>query len=468
MLDKRPTKNPWRWGRRARIAVSVAIMVAVAVAVGAGYSCWLSGWQIVPAILAGASGWLLMWAAATAVFGRIYCSTACPLGTRQDIFSRLGHLRRGFFHSRARNTLRWTLVGVSVVAAALGITLIVGLLDPAAAFSRMVVWLGRPAIGAGAFSLGAGAVAFVTLAVVAAFSYRRGRLLCNTVCPVGTLLGGLSRTSLYHVDINTDKCVGCGLCTARCKAECIDPGAHTVDLSRCVVCFDCVAACPNSAITFRRGRHQLQIPMLEAVSPEASAFNTPETGGCDRRKFLAALLAVPATMLAGDTSRQPLQPLNAVYPPGARSNDFFMNRCTGCGACTAACPTGIIKPSAGQFGVRNALHPVLDFEVGACSYDCTACSAVCPTGALLPLTVGEKHRFVIGKARVEPSYCLEYEDGTSCGECARRCPRRAIAIEPTGDGRRLPRVDFDLCIGCGACSYVCPARPRAIVIEGEL
>lgn len=91
MLDKRPTKNPWRWGRRARIAVSVAIMVAVAVAVGAGYSCWLSGWQIVPAILAGASGWLLMWAAATAVFGRIYCSTACPLGTLQDIFSRLGH-----------------------------------------------------------------------------------------------------------------------------------------------------------------------------------------------------------------------------------------------------------------------------------------------------------------------------------------------------------------------------------------
>lgn len=265
MLDKRPTKNPWRWARRARIAVSVAIMVAVAVAVGAGYSCWLSGWQIVPAILAGASGWLLMWAAATAVFGRIYCSTACPLGTLQDIFSRLGHLRRGFFHSRARNTLRWTLVGVSVVAAALGITLIVGLLDPAAAFSRMVVWLGRPAIGAGAFSLGAGAVAFVTLAVVAAFSYRRGRLLCNTVCPVGTLLGGLSRTSLYHVDINTDKCVGCGLCTARCKAECIDPGAHTVDLSRCVVCFDCVAACPNSAITFRRGRHQLQIPDRKSV-----------------------------------------------------------------------------------------------------------------------------------------------------------------------------------------------------------
>lgn len=463
--------NPYRFARVARIVVSLAAMTAVGVAVGAGWSCWLSRWQIVPALLAGASAWLLLWAAATAVFGRIYCSTACPLGTLQDIFSHIGHLRRGFFHSRPRTVLRWTVVGVAIASAALGISVIVGLLDPAAAFSRIVTWLCLPAIGAGMFSLGAGAVALLTLAVAAGVSFRRGRLLCNTLCPVGTLLGGLSRTALYHVDINTDKCVGCGLCTARCKAECIDPGSHTVDLSRCVVCFDCVAACPNSAITFRRGRHQLRIPMLETVGPEATPVNeSSATANCDRRKFLAALLAIPATALADDSessSPPSLRPLNAVYPPGSRSGDSFMNRCTGCGACTAACPTGIIRPAASQFGIRNALHPVLDFDLGACRYDCTACTDVCPTGALLPLSVGEKHRFVIGKARIEPSYCIEYNGG-SCGICQRRCPARAIKIEQTSDGRRLPRVDFNSCIGCGECQYVCPARPRAFVIEGEL
>jgi len=443
-------------------------MVVLALAVGAGYSCWLSEWQIVPAILAGSSGWLLMWAAVTAMFGRIYCSTVCPLGTFQDIVSHLGHRRRGFFYSKAKNILRWTVVGLVFVAAALGISVIIGLLDPAAAFSRTVVWLGRPAVGAGAFSLTAGAVAFLTFVVVAAVSYRRGRLLCNTICPVGTLLGGLSRVSFYHVDINTDKCVGCGLCSSRCKSECIDPGTHTVDLSRCVVCFDCVAVCPSSAITFRRGQHQLQIPMLQTVGPETSSFKSSKNEEYDRRKFLVSLLAVPAAMVAGDSAGcKALKPHDNVYPPGARSSEDFNNRCTGCGACSAACPTGIIKPSSNEFGLRNALHPVLDFDLGVCRYDCTACTDVCPTRALLPLTVGEKHRFVIGKAYVEPEFCIEYTDGKACGECARRCPRQAIKLEPIADGKRLPKVDFSLCIGCGACRYVCPARPRAIIVEGE-
>ncbi len=261
--------------RTARIVVSLAITAAITVAVGAGYSCWLTRWQIVPALIAGASAWILLWAAVTAVFGRIYCSTACPLGTIQDIFAFIGRRRRrGYFYSKPLTLLRWSAVGIILVAAALGISAIVGLFDPATAYNRIVEQLGLPLVSAGAFSIGSGSVAVITLAVIVAVSSRRGRLLCNTICPVGILLGGLSRTSLYHVDIDTDKCLGCGLCTARCKAECIDPTSHTIDLSRCVVCFDCVASCPNSAITIRSGNHQLKIPMLETVGPEASTFKS--------------------------------------------------------------------------------------------------------------------------------------------------------------------------------------------------
>jgi len=156
-----------------------------------------------------------------------------------------------------------------------GISFVVGIFDPAAAYSRIVVYLGRPLAGAATFSIGAAAIAIATLAAASIIPPARGRLLCNTVCPVGTLLGGMSRFSLYRIDINTDKCTGCGLCTARCKAECIDPSAHTVDTSRCVMCFDCTAACPNSAITLRRGRHRLQIPMLQSVERGAAAFDKP-------------------------------------------------------------------------------------------------------------------------------------------------------------------------------------------------
>lgn len=448
-------------------------MAAIAVAVGAGWDLWLSRWQIVPALLAGAGGWLLLWAAVTALAGRVYCSTACPLGTLQDVFAAFWRRRRGYFYSPARTVVRWTVFAAVAGAAVIGIPVVLGLLDPAAAFNRIVVYLGRPLVGAAAFSLGAGIVAALTLVVVAAVAAARGRLLCNTVCPVGTLLGALSRYSIYHIDINTDRCTGCGLCVSRCKASCIDPSAHTVDASRCVVCFDCTAACPNDAITFRRGRHQLQIPMLQTVGPETAQCDGPAAASgnvktLDRRKFLSAMLMAPvAAAMASQPADATLRPLNAVRPPGGNT-DCFLLGCTGCGMCVAACPAHIIRPSGTQLGIRNSLHPVLDFDAGACLYDCVACTQVCPTGALTPLTPGQKHRLPIGKARVEPQLCIEYADGRACGICARRCPAGAITIRPVEGGRRLPRVDFDRCIGCGACRHACPASPKALIIEGEV
>lgn len=464
----------YKWLRAARIAVSLTVMIAVAAAVGAGYSIWLSRWQIIPALLAGAGGWLLLWAAATALAGRIYCSTACPLGTLQDIAAAVWRRRRGYFYSSPRTVVRRVFAVTALVAALIGLPVVVGLLDPAATFSRIVVFLGRPLAGAAAFSLGSGCLAAVSLAVTAGFGASRGRLLCNTVCPVGTLLGLLSRYSIYHVDINTDKCTGCGLCVARCKAECIDPSAHTVDASRCVVCFDCVASCPSDAITFRRGRHSLQLPMLQPVEAGAAACTRPDAAAgnvkpVDRRRFLAALLAVPAAVMAGEErgDYETLIPLNAVRPPGGAAPQA-MARCTGCGLCVAACPQDIIRLAGPGAGLRVALHPYVDYDIGACAYDCVACTQVCPTGALIPLTPAEKHRTRMGSARVVASKCIEYADGVACGLCARRCPAGAIKMMRLEDGRRLPSVDFDACIGCGACRYVCPAEPRAIVIEGEL
>ena len=78
-------------------------------------------------------------------------------------------------------------------------------------------------------------------------------MYCNTVCPVGTILGCLSRISLFRVRIDEEDCITCRICEKQCRAECIDIENMTIDHSRCVLCFDCVSVCPESAMSYRTG-----------------------------------------------------------------------------------------------------------------------------------------------------------------------------------------------------------------------
>lgn len=262
-----------RW---LRICVSLLIMAIMAVMIALGYHTFLDSWQLVPAVLAGTGQWLMLWAVVTAFFGRLYCSTACPLGTLQDIILHLRKRKNGFFYAPDTPMLRWLFVLIIVLAAILGLGTVVAVLSPSAAFECIVKMSVSPFFKSVAFSILTFIAAFTTLGIVAFMAIWRGRLLCNTICPVGTVLGAFSRFSLYQVDINTDKCIGCGLCTAKCKAQCIDPSAHTVDSTRCIVCFDCMASCPNDAIGLRRGKHQLQWPMIQTISTEPTATSAPK------------------------------------------------------------------------------------------------------------------------------------------------------------------------------------------------
>ena len=465
----------YRRMRATRIAVAVIVAIVAAGASALGYDSLFNRWQALPALMACSFIWLLAWASLTVVLGRLYCSTACPMGTLQDVFMRIFHQRDSFHYRQPANALRRSIVVIVVIAATLGFPVVTVLIDPAAAFSRVFSMSAGPILSAAAFSIAGCCIAMITLIIIVIVAARSGRRLCNTVCPVGTVLGGISNFAIYRIDINTDKCIGCGHCTAVCRSECIDPSAHTVDSSRCVVCLDCTAECPTGAITLRRGRHRLQMPLMQPIiSPaEPTAIETPAAvKRLDRRSFLSAIAGLSTLkMLASDTTDTTA--LNAVVPPGAAERSVFQSRCTGCGICVNSCPTGIIKPSVRELGVRAMLHPVLDFDRGACLYDCVKCTTVCPAGALEKLSPAAKHKQPIGKARIVASHCIEYTTGKGCGICARRCPVQAIKLLPVDENnragktvRRLPEVDFDRCIGCGACHYYCPSRPLACIIEG--
>lgn len=259
--------------RAARIAVSVAVLGLVTAAVAQGYRTWLSHWQIIPALIAGSGLWIFFWTGITVLLGRIYCSTACPMGTLQDIIARLPRRSNGYFFSEPHNVLRTRVMFFVLLAGFLSLWGLVAIFDPAQSFERIIemcgVFFGKPLT----FSLGAALGAILTMSIAAVLAWRSGRLMCNTLCPVGTLLGFVSRHAMVQPTINTDLCLGCNRCVRRCKAQCIDPNSHAIDTSRCVMCFDCMASCPSKAIALRRHRHKLQMPMLQQVATAKCSQN---------------------------------------------------------------------------------------------------------------------------------------------------------------------------------------------------
>ena len=121
-------------------------------------------------------------------------------------------------------------------------------------------------------------------------AWKHGRTWCNTICPVGTVLGLLSRFSLFKVRIDSDRCNGCGLCATKCKAACINSKEHAVDYSRCVDCFDCLGACKQKALVYNPSLKKRQ----SGSGKDSEAPLSPNTDSAKRRFLIAGLLTAGA------------------------------------------------------------------------------------------------------------------------------------------------------------------------------
>ncbi|HOY53792.1 MAG TPA: 4Fe-4S binding protein [Opitutaceae bacterium] len=240
---------------------------------------WLAKVQFLPALLAANLAIVAALVLLTLLFGRIYCSTLCPLGVFQDVVSWISGRRKKnrFSPSPERRALRYGTLAIFAVLLLGGFGSVFALLDPYGAYGRMVASLLGPVYGWGNNLLarlaaradsyafysvdvwlkGAGtlAVAAATFAALAVLTWRNGRTYCNTLCPVGTILGTLSRFSLLKPRIAASRCNRCGLCACNCKAACIDPAASRVDYSRCVVCLNCTVNCRKGALTYTLRNH---------------------------------------------------------------------------------------------------------------------------------------------------------------------------------------------------------------------
>ena len=480
--------------RKIRISLQVVTMTLVTLLLlGIGFRVHLwAGWvakiQFLPALLALNFGVLALLIIATLIFGRIYCSVVCPLGIMQDFFSWLGGKakKNRFSYAKENKVLRYGFLAVFVILMIVGFAPVTTLFAPYSAYGRIVNSLFKPLydmlnnwlagidtahdrynfteVQIWTRSVTTFVVAILTLLIFGFLAWRKGRLYCNSICPVGTVLSFFSRFTLLRVRFDKDKCKSCGMCEKNCKAQAIDFKNGTVDYSRCVVCGDCLDKCKFDALHYTA---QKPVAAPKPVDTERRAFLVGATVAGTTAALAQTQMKVDGGLAVIEDKKAPKRN-TIITPPGSIGIRHLERHCTACQLCVSSCPNNVLRPST---DLQHFMQPVMSFERGYCRPECTRCSEVCPAGAIKPITREEKTAIHAGHAVWVKENCVVLTDGVSCGNCARHCPTGAIQMidykGPNGTVK-VPAVDENKCIGCGACENLCPARPfSAIYVEGN-
>lgn len=462
--------------------------------------------------------WALVFIAGTILLGRFFCGWVCPLGTISHFFSSFKPERKGKERVETNHYKKWMAVKYyllfALIALSLFTSLQTGLIDPIPFLVRSLSTGILPGINialrkgldllyasnvgvlqtladAGYKVLSISILSYkpqyyhygfvIGMIFLAALVLNRfiTRFWCRGICPLGALMGLLSRFSLFGMEKDHAKCDDCNKCILYCQGACDPQGKVPWRQAECHLCFNCESVCPNDVIRFKF------FPKLESQSvnvlPDLKRRRVVES-------FAAGFVALPLFRSSLGLAKNRNDRL--IRPPGSVEEEDFLARCIRCGECMKVCPTNAIQPALFEAGMEGLWTPMLVMRVGYCEYNCVLCSQVCPTGAIWKITEAEKlgkpagedgsigtpkkaKPIKIGTAFYDRGRCLPWAMDIPCIVCEEFCPTSPKAIwvlteaVTRSDGSTIsvqrPRVDVDRCVGCGICENVCPVQDRPAV-----
>lgn len=452
--------------------------------------------------------WSLVILIPTMFLGRFFCGWICPLGSIHHFFSSLkSERKRGKQLIESNRYKRWQttkyyLLIASLVAAVFG-TGLVGWLDPFSLLVRSVGLSILPATNYGLrsslsvlehsphasvqtlgsvlhFILGALLLSFrqpyfrlgiwlgILFIFLIALNFRITRFWCRAICPLGALLGLVSRWSVLGLVKNPEHCHDCNRCLLRCQGGDDPVGGVPWRQPECHLCLNCVDECPEHGLRFE------WFPAQKSVG-----------ANLQRRKVLTGLAAgaviVPLARSTPGFAAEHHERL--LRPPGALEEEYFLSRCIRCGECMKVCPNNALHPAFSEAGLEGLWTPVLVPRLGYCETSCVLCSQVCPTGAIWEITAKDKGWSVdvghadkpvrLGTAFYDRGHCLPWAMATECIVCEEWCPtspkaiyfRQTEVIDAAGNTKEVkqPYVEPSRCVGCGACEHACPVQDRPAI-----
>jgi len=454
--------------------------------------------------------WSLVILLPTLFLGRFFCGWICPMGTLQHFVGSLhSEAKQGKQRIESNRYKRWQTIKYVVLIAGLVAaffrSMVIGTLDP---FSLLVRSFGLALLPAFNFAARAvllpmehshfsairttgeslhtifqatildfrqahfaqGLVLGILFLVILWSSMRVTRFWCRSLCPLGALLGAVSRWSILGLHKDASTCDKCSRCLLNCQGGDDPIGGAPWRKSECLMCMNCVGSCPHGSLQFQLFRNEREVA-------------SPDLG---RRRALAGLAvgAAAVPLMRANTGLAKSRHERLLRPPGAVDEPDFLSRCIRCGECMKVCPNNSLHPTLTEAGLEGLWTPALVPRIGYCEPSCVLCSEVCPTGAIWQITPKDKGWVVgvgarqnqpvrLGTAFYDRGRCLPWALATDCIVCEEWCPvspkaiyvEEAQVIDSAGNTKTVkqPRVDPGRCVGCGACEFACPLQERPAV-----